>query len=198
MAYLFPSLSMVARTIPFSILPIIHSFNPGSAESVIRLITNKLFLLQLLRPPLCLLSYPQVYGPDSLRLKLPTYALGSFLLFYHHHPRRRSKKLAFIWSGPYRVIDRRHKEYSLAAFNAGVNVNWVHSRFLQEYLPPSRHWRGNFQSLIREPLKGFYAWILFCCCKYYPGCHRLLCLDDPLPLSLLDMALIWMTTLSRD
>lgn len=91
--------------IPSSVLPLVDSLGPGSAEAGMRLIANELFRLQSLASASLVKNTSReselrnAYQPELL-----SFALGDMVLFYHHRPGGRSHKFVPTWSGPYRVI----------------------------------------------------------------------------------------------
>lgn len=87
-------------------------------------ISNKLFRLQAFAYASLLSTTSRESAlRNANRLYLPAFELGSMVLFYHYRPGDRNHKLATTFSGPYRVIHRRFKEYSIGAADAGVVVN---------------------------------------------------------------------------
>lgn len=136
--------------IPSSVLPLVNSLGPGSAEADMRLIANELFRLQALAAS----SLTTTTSRESERRnvdqpELPSFALDDMVLFSHHRPGGRSHKLATTWSRPYRVVHRLYNEYSIAAVNTGVVVNRVHSQFLRAFLPPVKRFKGALSSTLR-------------------------------------------------
>ena len=108
-----------------------------------RLIANELFRLQALASASLVSTTSRESALcNANRPDLPTFELGSMVLFYHHWPGGRSHKLATTWSGPYQVIHRRFNEYSIAAVDTGVVVNRVHCQFLRAYSPPVKRLKG--------------------------------------------------------
>ena len=82
-------------SIPSSILPIVDSLGPGSAEAGMRLIANELFRLQALASSsLSAVTSREAEARNASRPDLPTFELGALVLFYHHRPGGRSHKLA--------------------------------------------------------------------------------------------------------